>query len=121
MVVTRGKIFNWEDILSYELKHYVEQAKIDLLAKKALKFYMSTFLLDGIFARYDFTKMHSNWTPREKLHVYSHCIILSGTSFRDVYDRLVENFIVILYQLKFEFDPPCKTNQVKEALYDKKN
>jgi len=36
MVVTRGKILNWEDILSFELQHHVGQEKSYLRANQAL-------------------------------------------------------------------------------------
>lgn len=65
MVVTYGKIFNWEDILSFELQRHVRIEKESLRTNEAPKFYMFAFLLDGIYARYAFPGMYWNWTPQK--------------------------------------------------------
>ena len=62
--------------------------------------------------------MYSNWAPQDKFPVYFHCRLLSDMSFTGAYDRLADNLFIVIFQMIYEIDPPCMTNQVKESLHD---
>jgi len=71
LIVSMGKVFGWADILSHELHLHTQQAKTSLQPKQALDFYMSSYLLDGIYTCYDSRMMKWNWTcntPSSQIH-----------------------------------------------------
>ena len=63
-------------------------------------------LLDVIYAQQQFPGMNWTWTPRE-IAVKIYCKLLLDCSYRGVMARLTEHFIISLYKIIFEQDPPC--------------
>lgn len=113
-VVNEGNPFNWLDFLSQQLIIHVTNAKNPPTGKKAI-FYMSAYLLDTICARNSFPGMNWAQSPREKvIQIYSK--ILSECSYKGVVGNLTDHFLIPLYKLIFEEEPPCMSRGEMEAV-----
>ena len=73
------------------------QEKTSLRANYEPKFYMFSFPLNGICAKYAFPGMNWNLTHEEKFLVYFHWIVLSESSFIGIHEKLVEHFFAAIF------------------------
>lgn len=55
------------------------------------------------------------WTPKDPtIHIY--CKFLSERIYIGAMDNLIDNFLIVLYQMIFEEKPPCIPNEAMEAV-----
>lgn len=106
--------FNWSDLLTLHLKVNLTNS-LNPLKDEQVRFHMSTYLLDAICARHQFLGMDWTWTPTETT-VNLNCNFLSIFSYQRAMVRLTNHFIILVYKLIFEHDPPCMSQEVMEGI-----
>lgn len=76
---------------------------------------MSTYLLDALCAYNAFPGMSWAWTPLDpSMHI--HCKLLSYCNHRGVMEKLTGQFLIPLYKMIFEEEPPCMSLGAMEAI-----
>ncbi len=79
------------------------------------RFYMSAYLLDAICAQKQYLGMSWTWAPKEfVINIYFK--FFYDCSYRGVMARLTGHFIIMLYKLIVEQDPPCMSREVMGAV-----
>lgn len=120
LIVTKGEIFNWEDILAQKLQPKVSKVKKDVESGKNW-FLIFSHLLDEIFVINVFLGIKWNWTQQDPPLFNMYCMLLSKYSYRGVYERLFEHYFVVLYQIILKEGVPCISDQNKEVISDVEN
>lgn len=113
--MNKGKPFNWSYFLTRQLKIHVANALNPPKGGQA-RFYMSAYLLDEISTHNAFLDMNWTWTPRDPI-IHIHCkLLLECNHYRGVMEKLIDHFLIPLYMLIFEEEPPCMSCVVMEAV-----
>lgn len=114
--MNEGKSFNWLDLLVQQFRTHVNNAKNPPKDKQII-FYMSSYLPDAICAQNSIPCMSWTSSPKEPIvHIY--CKFLSECSYKGVIEKLTNNFLIPLYRLIFQEEPPCMSHQVMEVVLE---
>ena len=103
-VMSMGKIFNWENILSTNLLQALEKA-IQKHDAKGAPFYFVGYLLDVLYASNQFPGLNWAWTPKfPPIHIYCK-EIWRKNNYKEIY-VICEHFISPTNRLFFGVDMP---------------
>jgi len=76
---------------------------------------MFVYLLDALCVDNSFLAINWTWTPRD-LAVHIYCKLLYECNHRGVMEKLTDHFLIPLYKLIFEEEPPCMSCGKMEAV-----
>jgi hypothetical protein len=97
-IVRMGQIFNWEDILAFNICLHAK----NLPGMKKPCFYMSTYMIDAICSSIQFPKLGWNWDRSQPpIHVY--CSQLWSINFRQHFYDICNLFLSPLHSILFVF------------------
>ena len=103
-VMSAGRIFNWENILSTNLLWALEKAIQKQDAKGAL-FYFVGYLLDVLCASNQFLSLKWAWTPKcPPIHIYCR-ELWRENNYKEMY-VICDHFITPTHRLFFRDDMP---------------
>lgn len=101
-------------MLAYQLKEQVTKAR-QSPGGMHTDIYMSTYILDVIYARQLFPSLEWAWPLMETI-VNIYFKLLSKCNFRGVITWLSDHFVTPMYTMIFKQDPLCMSKESMEAL-----
>ena len=99
-IMTSRVTLNWGEPISYNLDNQLKKVHKDH------QFYMSTCLMDVIFANLEFPSLEWKWeSSLPSVHVY--CKMLWENKYKEDYDQICNKFFPNLYETLFGEETPC--------------
>jgi hypothetical protein len=94
MVVKTGQVFNWVNILAFNIFNRAKEAT----GMKNHGFYMLAYLIDAIFSVHHFPTFEWSWTPSQPpIHIY--CSELWDVNYKEYFYNICDYFLAPLYKV----------------------
>ena len=108
-IITSGSTLNWGELISSNLDNQLK------CIHKEHQFYMSTYMMNVIYASLDFASLGWKWESSfPSIHVY--CNMLWETKYKEDYEVICSKLFPTLYQVLFSEEAPCLSPKGQEIV-----